>query len=80
MIDPLDPSRMSEHSDFDGAAPWIDTERRHEGLPGDSRIEAIPDAESDTVTFVSTHPDVDDPTTAWITAPEEFVFDVADVH
>jgi len=80
MIDPFDPTPMSERSDIDGAAPWIDTERRHEGLPGDSHVEAIPDAESGTVTFVSSHSDAEDPATAWITAREEFVFDVADVH
>ena len=44
------------------------------------RLETIPDSESDTVTFVPLGGEYLDVTTAWITADEDLVVDVAEMH
>lgn len=48
--------------------------------PEMSRVEVIPDPDSETVTFVRRRPDDDGTTTAWITADANLVIDPNDMQ
>lgn len=69
---------MTDGSDRDSTAPWRDGRLSGENYSsGASEIEVVPDAESDTVTFVSRGTG-HDTTTTWITVDAELVVNVAE--
>jgi len=68
---------MSDTENDDVSAPGIDSHpRREDGVPERFRIEAIPDEDAGTVTFVPSDPG-DEAKTAWITADADLVVNVA---
>jgi len=66
-------SHMSDGSDSDRTAEWFDDRSRTALGPELSRVEAIPDADSATVTFAWRRPEAGETTTAWVTAEADVV-------
>jgi hypothetical protein len=73
-------SHMSEDSDSDRTAEWFDDRSRADPCPGTSHVKAIPDADTETVTFAWRRPEDGDTTTAWITAHADIVVSGSDMQ
>jgi hypothetical protein len=71
---------MGDSSDSEPTAHRIDS-RPHPGASTDTAyVEAIPDPDSETVTFVSRRPEDGETTTAWITVEADLVVNGADMQ
>jgi len=74
-------TRMSNSSDRERTGTRSDTDPEWHTPPAVApHLETIPDRGSDTVTFVPLDGEYLDVTTAWITADEDLVVDVAEMH
>jgi len=71
---------MTDGSDPDGTAPWIDARSPNDPASETPRIEAIPDDESGTVTFAWRRPGGGETTAAWITAEAALVVDGSEMQ
>jgi hypothetical protein len=71
---------MNDGSDSDRTAEWFDDRSRTDPSLGTSRVEAIPDADSETVTFAWRRPEDGETTTAWITADADIVVSGSDMQ
>jgi len=71
---------MSDGSDSDSTAEWFDDRSRTDLRPELSRVEAIPDADTETVTFAWRRPEDGETTTAWITADADIVVSGSDMQ
>jgi hypothetical protein len=71
---------MSDGSDSDRTAEWFDDRSRTGHRPELSRVEAIPDADTETVTFAWRRPEDGETTTAWITADADIVVSGSDMQ
>jgi hypothetical protein len=71
---------MNDGSDSDRAAEWFDDHSRTDPCPGTSRVEAIPDADTGTVTFAWRRPEDGETTTAWLTANADIVVNGSDMQ
>jgi len=72
---------MNDGSDSDRTAEWFDDRSRTDPCLGMSRVEAIPDPDSETVTFAWRRPeDGETTTTAWITADADIVVSGSDLQ
>jgi hypothetical protein len=70
---------MSDGSDPDSTALWIDIASSEDPLGESPDIEVIPDADSETVTFALRR-DEEEATTAWITADADVLLDGSDMQ
>jgi hypothetical protein len=71
---------MRDSNDSDSSVSWI-ADRPGDGGDGEvSRVEVIPDPDSETVTFASRRPEDGETTTAWITANAALVVDAAEMQ
>lgn len=71
---------MADSSDSEPTVRGIDS-RPHPGAsPDTAYVEAIPDPDSETVTFVLRRPEDGETTTAWITAEAGLVVNGADMQ
>lgn len=68
---------MSDSSDGDRSGSRVDGRRARRVPSAGTEVDLVRDAESDTVTFVSTRPEDSDTTTAWITAETDLVVALA---
>jgi|GEM_PF-2389448 len=73
-------SLMTDGSDPDGTAPWIDARSPNDTPPEAPCIEVIPDDDSGTVTFAWRRPEDGETTAAWITADAGIVVNRSDVR
>jgi hypothetical protein len=71
---------MSDGSDSDRTAEWFDDRSRTDARPKLSRVEAIPDADTETVTFAWRRPEDGETTTAWVTANADIVLSGSDMQ
>ncbi len=70
---------MSESRDSDSPAHWVDDRSPTDPDHGTARVEAIPDPDSETVTFAWRGGD-GETTTAWITAEADLVVTGSDMQ
>jgi hypothetical protein len=71
---------MSDGSDSDRTAEWFEDRSRTDLRPELPRVEAIPDADTETVTFAWRRPGDGETTTAWITADADIVVSGSDMQ
>jgi hypothetical protein len=71
---------MSDGSDSDRTAEWFDGRSRTDVRAELSRVEAIPDADRETVTFAWRQPEDGETMTAWITADADIVVSGSDMQ
>jgi len=71
---------MDDSNDFDRSAEWFDDRSRSDHRPGASRVEAIPDTDTETITFAWRRPEDGETTTAWITADADLVVSGSDMQ
>lgn len=71
---------MTDGPDRDSTPPRRDHGPRREDGRARTRLEAIPDDASDTITFVPATADTGDATTSWMTVDVDLVFDAAEMR
>jgi hypothetical protein len=71
---------MSDGSDSDRTAEWFDDRSRTDARPELSRVEALPDADTETVTFAWRRTEDGETTTVWITADADIIVSGSDMQ